>query len=140
VVADGGEADLGAALASMRRSRRVSSCTPTCPMPGSVTERGRLLSPTRIAVDQIKPAPRHLRARVDFPLVESGFHHPQTLVERKSSRAGMPGQHLTLLDDRIEAELERGVSTHRSREHPITHRHQPAFSVPRRPASSPGGM
>ena len=36
-------------LASMRRNRRVSSYTLICPMPGRVTERGRLLSPTRIA-------------------------------------------------------------------------------------------
>src|SRR5882757_228542 len=33
----------------MHRNRRVSSNTPIWPMPGRITERARLLSPTRIA-------------------------------------------------------------------------------------------
>jgi hypothetical protein len=40
---------LALSLVSMCRSRRVSSNTPICPMPGRVTERGRFFSPTRIA-------------------------------------------------------------------------------------------
>src|SRR6516164_6694578 len=36
-------------LAIMRRNRRVSSRTPNWPIPGSVTERARLFSPTPIA-------------------------------------------------------------------------------------------
>jgi hypothetical protein len=49
VVGDGGEQDLGPVLSEHARNRRVSSCTATGPIPGRVTERGRLLSPTRIA-------------------------------------------------------------------------------------------
>jgi hypothetical protein len=45
-------------------------------------------------------------------LVESGFHHPQALVERKPRRPGMPGQHLLLLARGVEAKLERGMPAH----------------------------
>jgi hypothetical protein len=50
-------------LASMRRSRRVSECTPIWPMPGRVTERARLVSPTRIS--DRRPMVRLLRSRND---------------------------------------------------------------------------
>ena len=49
VVADGGEQNPGATVCERARTRRVSSCTATTPTPGSVTERGRLPSPTQIA-------------------------------------------------------------------------------------------
>ena len=75
-------------------------------------------------VDQIKPGPRHLCVRVPIVLSESGSHHPQTLIERKSGRAPTPGQHLALLDGRVEAEREPSAPTHLA-EHPTTHRQQP---------------
>jgi hypothetical protein len=33
---------------------------------------------------------------VAFALSECGFHHLQTLIERKPGRDGMPGQHIVL--------------------------------------------
>ena len=59
--------------------------------------------------------------RVAFALSECGFHHLQTLIERKPGRDGMPGQHIVLFDGGVEAELERGVPTHLG-EHPTTNR------------------
>ena len=73
-------------------------------------------------VDQIKPGPRHIDGGVGFTLVESGFHHLQALIEREPRRAGMPGQHLVLLDGRVEAEAECGVPAHLTGEHPSPHR------------------
>jgi hypothetical protein len=48
------------------------------------------------------------------------------LVEAESGCAGMPGQHLLLLDIRVEAEAESGVPVHRlsaSQSAPTTPRH-----------------
>ncbi len=42
----------------------------------------------------------------------SGFHRPQTLVERETGCARVPGQSLFLLDHRVEAEPERRVPSH----------------------------
>ena len=63
-------------------------------------------------IDQVKPAPRDLHSWIGLALGECGFHHLQALIETKPGRAGMPGQHLVLLDSGVEAELERGVPAH----------------------------
>ena len=81
-------------LASMRRNRRVSSCTPTWPIPGSVTERGRLLSPTRIAGG--RPLGCLLRSRNDgiapvfFLKRGNPTRLPLRLPERESDQAFRP--------------------------------------------------
>jgi hypothetical protein len=43
---------------------------------------------------------------------ERGFHHTQALVEREPGGSPVPGQHLVLLDRRVEAEPECGVAGH----------------------------
>src|SRR5271163_355393 len=63
-------------------------------------------------VDQIEPGPRNLHIRARISLFESSFDQAQALIERKPRRPRMSGQHVTLLDGGVEAELERGVPAH----------------------------
>ena len=78
----------------MRRSRRVSSCTAIGPMPGRMTERGRALSPTRIAAG--RPLGCLLRSRNDgaapvfFLKQGNPIRLPLRLPERESDHAFSP--------------------------------------------------
>ena len=93
------------------------------PVVSTVNTRPRIFGflPPVEGVDQIKPRPRHIHVWAGFPLAEHHFYHAYALVEREPCRAGMPGQHLVLLDGGVEAELERGVPTHLTGKHPIAH-------------------
>jgi len=63
-------------------------------------------------VDQIEPRPRRLHIRVDLAVGERVLDNPQALVEPEPGRPRVPGQHLVLLDRRVETEPERGVTGH----------------------------
>ena len=75
-------------------------------------------------VNQIEPGPGHIDVLVRAAVSESGFHYAQALIEREPRRTRVPGQHLVLPDRRIQTELERGVPTHLTGEHPTAHRQQ----------------
>ena len=76
---------------NMRRSRRVSSCTLACPIPGRMTERGRSGVPTRMAGN--RPFEFLLRNRNDpstpvfFLNLGNPTRGPRRLPERESDQA-----------------------------------------------------
>jgi hypothetical protein len=89
-------------------------------------------------VDQVKPGPRHLSARIATALCQCGLDHPQALIESKPRRPRMPLQHIALLDSRIEAERKRGMPGHAGSIPAATDNPRPAltYRAVRRPSAA----
>lgn len=61
------------------------------------------------------PVHAHPATRVGAALSEGRVDHPKALVECEPRRPGMSGQHILLLDCRVDAEAECGVPGHLDR-------------------------
>jgi len=72
-------------------------------------------------VDQIEPGPRHRHVRAGLALGERRLDHAQALIESEPGCARVPGQHIVLLDRRVEAQPERRGAGHLAGEHPTTY-------------------